>query len=313
MGQPRQIIPKGDRRWLQETDTLWRYVPLRTLFFYLDGQVFLPSLAKLRAEDPFECEFYEDIIWYNSGFDRRYRREAGSIHQWIDEKLCSDHERQFIEIQKTLPDAAAHVYREHYFDFIRRTRFAWCFFNSCLESVSMWNVYAKQCVAVQTTVGRLLKTLQNTKREFIYGSMTYVDYQNGPSGDFVPQGDVDSELIMRPFLLKRKEYESEHEVRFVTTAAERKRRGGLLLTGIDPTSWISSVRFWPGISPEEENALRRVVHTVMPKLDCAKSELFTATAERSIWFRDLLTAEENRADETWDSGQDGIPPLLKEV
>ena len=61
MPKPAQIFPESvTKRWLPDHAEIWRYVPLRTLFFYLNGLVFIPSVAKLRDGDPFEGEFYEN-------------------------------------------------------------------------------------------------------------------------------------------------------------------------------------------------------------------------------------------------------------
>jgi len=60
MPKPVQILPESaSKRWLPDYVEVWCYVPLRTLFFYLNGLVFIPSVAKLRAGDPFEGEFYD--------------------------------------------------------------------------------------------------------------------------------------------------------------------------------------------------------------------------------------------------------------
>jgi len=202
MSRPTQIFPEGDKRWLDDSAQLWRYVPLRTLFFYLNGLVFIPSVAKLRAGDPFEGEFYEDIAWFNTAFRDHYGDQAGAIDEWMFKELCSDQQRHFIEINKTYPNAKAEILRNCYFDLIRRTRFAWCWFHSYRESAPMWSAYGNQGVAVQSTVKKLNSVLEGAGRNFIYGKMTYVDYRSGVGGAFNPERKSDYPLLLRPFFLR---------------------------------------------------------------------------------------------------------------
>jgi len=78
MAKPKQIFTESDKRWLNDDAVIWRYVPLQTLFFYLNGLVFIPSVAKLRAGDPFEGEFYENIAWFNTAFGDHFGNQASA-------------------------------------------------------------------------------------------------------------------------------------------------------------------------------------------------------------------------------------------
>ena len=98
----------------------------------------------------------------------------------------------------------------------------------------MWSVYGNQGVAIKSTIGRIGAVFEKTGRDFIYGRMTYVDYQTGVSTEFNPEQKSDYRLLLRPFFLKRKEYESEQEVRFVTSGADISDRGGILLKELNP-------------------------------------------------------------------------------
>jgi hypothetical protein len=312
MPKPTQIFPESlQKRWLPDHAEVWRYVPLRTLFFYLNGLVFIPSVAKLRADDPFEGEFYEDIAWFNSAFSDHYGGEANAIEEWMLKELCSDHERQHIKINRNYPNAGAEVYRRQYFDFIRRTRFAWCWFQSYRESAAMWSVYGNQGVAIKSTVGKLSSVLEKTGREFIYGRMTYVDYRSGISTDFNPEHKSDYRLLLRPFFLKRREYESENEVRFVTSGVDREERGGILLKELLPQQWISEIRLWPGLTHDEEESIKKAVHHFVSDADCQKSDLFSGPDGPSE-LAEMITADlEQSADLSWAEGKDEIPQSLK--
>jgi hypothetical protein len=127
MAKPEQIVPQSVNRWLSDDAEIWRYVPLRTLFFYLNGLVFIPSVAKLRVGDPFEGEFYEDIAWFNAAFSDHFGNVANEIDNWMLKELGSDPEQRIVEINRNIPNganSAPTILRKHYFEFVRRTRFA---------------------------------------------------------------------------------------------------------------------------------------------------------------------------------------------
>jgi hypothetical protein len=311
MPKPTQIYPESDKRYLHDYAEVWRYVPLRTLFFYLNGLVFIPSVAKLRAADPFEGEFYEDIAWFNTAFSDHYGNEANAMETWMLDKLCSDDERRYIKLNQTYPNAGAEVFRRHYFDFIRKTRFAWCWFHSYRESASMWSVYGNQGVAIKSTIGKICAVFEQTERDFIYGSMTYVDYGSGAMTEFNPERKSDYRLLLRPFFLKRKEYESEKEVRFVTSGSDRAERGGILLKDLKPQNWISAIRLWPGLTADEEKSIINAIHHFIPQVDCKKSDLFSGP-DSPPEFIEIMTSEiEQEVDSGWIHGKDGIPMPLK--
>jgi hypothetical protein len=308
MPKPKQIFPETDNRFLDEHIVIWRYVPLRTLFFYLNGLIFIPSVTKLSTGDPFEGNFYEDIAWFNEAFSKHYENQAQMIEDWIFKKFCSEQVQKTIEINRRSPNGsnfASQTLRMHYFDFIRQTRFAWCWFSSNHESAAMWSVYGNQGVAVKTTVGKLNALFEKTGLDFIYGQMTYVDYQSGVSTEFDPLRDTDYHLLLRPFFLKRKEYESEHEVRYVT-AGNYDERGGILLKDITPQDWISAIRLWPRLTSDEEHSLRKAIEQFMPNADCHKSDLLSSQVNLS----DMLRID-SAADSNWTQSQDGVPVSLK--
>ncbi len=311
MSKPTQIFQENDKRWLPDYAEVWRYVPLRTLFFYLNGLVFIPSVAKLRAGDPFEGEFYENVAWFNTAFRDQYGGEAEKMDQWILKFLCSDSERHYVEINKAYPGATDEVFRRHYFDFIRRTRFSWCWFHSYRESAAMWSAYGNQGVAIKSTIGKISSVFQKTGRDFIYGRMTYVDYKSGESVEFDPERKSDYPLLLRPFFLKRKEYESEQEVRFVTSGSDRSERGGILFKNLNPYDWISAIRLWPGLTADEEESIRKAIKHFIPQLDCEKSDLFSSPDSPSKFIGMILADSEQFADSSWTKGSDEIPSPLK--
>jgi hypothetical protein len=310
-----QVYAKEDERWLADGCSLWRYVPLKTLVFYLTGNIFIPAIETLRQEDPFEGKFLFDIVWFNTVMRQRYGDKSEDLDDWIHRQLCSDSERKQIELNKTYPNHAARIFENHYFSFLRKTRYAWCWFVSDSESAAMWNNYGKQGVAISTTVRRLCDLLEKTERDFEFGQMRYIRLIGGEAQDydFNPEEAKDARFLLKPHFLKRKEYESEKEVRFVTVAPERGRNSGIILEKISPNEWISDVRLWPGLKPVEEESLRQVVNHFAPGVPCACSDLFGAdrSSAKSVttFLRELNALNWTR----WKDDDDEIPSELKEL
>jgi len=305
MTQVAQIFQQGDELSLPLETIIWRYVPLHTLFFYLNGSVFIPSVAKLREKEPFEGDTYGDSAWLNSAFTRWYGEDVQNIEEWIFTNLCSDRDRHHIESNKTYPDAASIIFQKHYYEFLRRTRFAWCWFSSGYESAAMWSLYAHQGVAIRTTIEKLIGVIEKTDRAFIYGKMTYVDSRNPFDPRFNPERN--SDLLVRPFFLKRMEYQHENEIRFVT-ASTRDDSEGVVLRGIDPKEWISAIRLWPTATDEEEESIRKTVGYYLQECDCSRSAL-CSNSQSSL----CKTIASRAAQRIGISYNDGIPGSLKRL
>ena len=175
----------------------------------------------------------------------------------------------------------------------------------------MWKLYGNQGVAIKTTVGKLSALFETAGRDFIYGRMTYVDYGSGVSTEFDPLRESDYDLLLRPFFLKRKEFESEQEVRFVTAGNDPDERKGILLTNLTAKDWIFAIRLWPGLNAGEAVSILKAVEHFLPQVDCQKSELFSGPDGSLLELIDDVNASTGSAtDSGWTDG-DGIPALLK--
>ena len=309
MAEPKQILVENEA--LLNNDTvIWRYVPLHELFFYLNGLVFIPSIAKLQDTDPFEGNFYEHITWFNKACSDHFGKDSSEIDEWMLNNFCCKAEQDIIGInRKQGMNVAPDYLKKRYFDFVSRTRFAWCWFQSNHEDAAMWSNYGRRGVAIKSTVGKLSKLCEETNRDFIFGKITYVDYQHGPSVEFDPLRDAN--LLLRPFLLKRLEYKSEQEVRFVTAANRREEGGGIILRNLNPQDWISAIRLWPELTTDQADCLRTTVQRFIPKADCQKSDLFSGPNDSSDLLQMMKSNLESAADSEWTTGQDGIPMPLK--
>lgn len=293
---------------LQDDTALWRYVRLKTLLFHLDGLVFLPSLAKLAECDPFEAQFLLETRWYNGASREVFADRRDQVEGWIREKRCSQSERAQIARSQDFPDYVAKICRVRLFEFIRKTRYAWCWFESSEESAAMWTIYASQGVAIRSSLVKIRKLLEGSGRDFLYGRMRYVGVHGGRVRNFDPMDPSNAPLLLRPYFLKRLEYGAEREVRFVTSGPEARGRDGLVLRGCDPKIWMEEVRLWPGLSLAETNVLQKLVKRVLPDVPCERSDLMHAGRDNWAELNEQLA---EIAFKQWGDQTDGIPPELK--
>lgn len=310
IGSSTQIYPQTHESWLRDDAWLWRYVPLKTLFLYLTGKIFVPAIETLRRDDPFEGEFHFSTVLFNGILQDRYGDRVINLQEWISDALYSAEEHKHIELNKKHPNITARIFEEQYFKFLRKTRYAWCWFQWDRESAAMWNTYGKHGVAVRTTVGKLNRILARTGRAFKYGQMRYIPLTQGKARDseFKRSNAHDAAFLLMPHFLKRKEYESEKEVRFVTSAPDCENNLGLLFEAGDPVDWISKISLWPGLKPVEEAALKEVVAQLSAKTPCACSDLFgrkRSSHFRQRWDKMIWTQ--------WRNDGDGIPTELKQL
>ena len=177
-------------------------------------------------------------------------------------------------------------------------------------------IYGKQGVAITSTVEKICKILTPTEWDFEFARLRYIRFVLGEMQDFDfnPEDPDDSRFLLKPHFLKKKEYETETEVRFVTAAPDRGIGAGLSLDGMSPSEWIDDIRLWPGLKPTEEEAVKRVVHHFAPSVSCACSDLFGADRFSPDSFTAKYFQELNALTwKQWKNGEDGIPSELKQL
>lgn len=309
--RPLHLVPEEP---LTDSTKLWRYVPLRTLFLYLSGKLFIPSVETLRKGDPFEAQFYLGdrlhafstalVAWYGSW---------EPVLKWIFESRLKDWQQRAVRPDPAgLIDYNQSFFERAYFEFMRATRYAWCWFAPAIEweSAAMWNIYGKDGAAVITTVSRLRDVLGRTSHDFEFGRMRYVHAdETGIVVNTYP-GSIrdDPEAILRPHFLKRAEYQSEQEVRFVTADCERGS-GGISID-LPPQEWIEKIWLWPGLSSSETTALQEIISTRLFRVPCNRSGMLKSAPDEEMAARIAEFVET-----PWRAGDDadGIPSELKRL
>ena len=239
----------------------WRYVRLSTLFLYLSGRAYIPSIKALQERDPTEGLEILDHIWAMTGFTSAEHDELG---HWAYEHCLPDGEKITWNINFTYPGANQKVFLSHYYKALEESRYAWCWFRSKHESAAMWQIYGRRGVAIQTTVAGLSVALSRSGRPWLVSGIKYLDRNQDPAFT-VGRGDEKmAPYARRPFLVKGVEYQHELEVRLITV--DTNGRAGILLDGLGPGEWIKQIVFWPGFPEREAEALVAAVGKVAPGL-----------------------------------------------
>lgn len=164
---------------------IWRYMDLVKLIALLkDNALYFPRADTLG--DPFEGSYSQPTV--------DAMREA------------------FIQADVTMPEEALeNTLRMMYEDAPRnsaRMTYVSCWHVSDYESAAMWAYYVQHGigVAIRSSVQRLIGGLKDTPDMVHIGLVHYVDYQKV----VIPGGNV-----FWPFLMKRRSFEHEHELRAI--------------------------------------------------------------------------------------------------
>jgi hypothetical protein len=128
---------------------------------------------------------------------------------------------------------------------------------------------------------------------------------------FNPHDNFDSSFLLRPYFIKRDEYKSENEVRFVTSAPDKGFISGITLENINPNDWMKEICFWPGLREPEEKSLRQLITPILPNVPCYCSDLFGAEKTSNGFIRSVSDHFDELFFKNWKDGSDDIPPELK--
>ena len=141
------------------------------------------------------------------------------------------------------------------------------------ESFAMWQIFTQNTegLAIQTTIGRLKKALEQEKRtEQFIGEVNYIDYKK----EFIPFDDH-----FFPFLFKRKSFQYEREIRIISDMSKKEMRiDNGLKVDVDLDELIEKIY----IHPKSENWYKNLVIQLVDQLG------FTFNIEKSDLESDIL-------------------------
>jgi hypothetical protein len=185
---------------LPDTDTLWRYMKISTLFMLLEGNAFFPSVATLRADDKLEGVLVPDATLLLTNLEHIAADKMNELLEWLEKEMdeasgkrpetaCEDASRRTIFLAKRFIEELA------------KRRAVWCWFRSLNESAAMWSVYGAGGVAVRTSIAGLKSALPE-QQDFLISPIKYVVRQMRQStSNFDAEALENQDLIHRPHLI----------------------------------------------------------------------------------------------------------------
>jgi hypothetical protein len=156
---------------------IWRYISIPQLISILDKESLWFSRTDL-LKDTFEGSISEVDVR-----NRTVSGEGSDIPAEFWEELARLNENQ------------------------RKVVFVNCWYINKYESVSMWNSYGDQGVAIRSTIDDFVDCFDATRYGIAVGKVKYIDY----TGDA-----FSSKGLYSPYFHKRQNYESERELRAAT-------------------------------------------------------------------------------------------------
>jgi hypothetical protein len=201
---------------LSDKTPIVRYVQLSTLFLYLSGRAFIPSLELLHSKEEFE-----GIGGVASVHPKKFQEALASLLEKNKDFLPARPEfaptHPAPDVPKELLDFGLHLRR--WTGELAKRRAVWCWNLFESESNAMWQLYGSRGVAVKSTVGHLKKALANSG--CVRRVIAPVRY--GPPPD-LELAAVNFKLqnkatwpswFKRPDVFKIPPYRYEQEIRFV--------------------------------------------------------------------------------------------------
>jgi hypothetical protein len=231
-----RTVPNSDE--LPDDAELWRYMRLSTLLMLLRGKVFVPTIEELRSVDPFEAKMR--CLKTHTNFGNLPKDD----HEWLMVH-AQDYERKIIEHPDAEVRQKVETLRCVWDRELARRRTIWCWHNASIESMALWNIYAKEGVAVKTTPARIKKAFDPFFVDTaLIAPVSYTDDPTQESGDH---------HFMRPYLFKRRCYHHEREVRVIFPRIPSGNR----LLPLNAKTLVSEVRISPFIPRSEAIEIRQ--------------------------------------------------------
>jgi hypothetical protein len=209
----------------KDSQQIWRYMDFAKFVSMLeDGTLFFSNLAQL--DDPLEgYPTKRTIEQFNNRVSHKQVPGVGDMNRSIKDSIKKFRKHTYVS--------------------------CWCM--NDYESPAMWKVYSKngEGVAIQSTVGRLKKSLEQAKinfriDDFFIGEVKYLDEKD--------EGPMDGTISLATH--KRKSFEHEKEVR-VIILDKRNTKGVCLSVDIDIL--IEKVFVSPSYKKWEYNLLKKLI------------------------------------------------------
>ena len=206
--------------------------PEKKIWRYLSIDKFMSMLSSNNLHIP-NVSLFNDR--YEGMLSDKSKEEAQKVLLVNQNKLIKQDEKFNEEIQYIASQNEQYksmLLKNHYSFHTLYRYFSWyfmfcsCWFQRDKESYLMWSQYGDNAyptsVAIQTTVGNLIKSLKPAQYDIHIGKVDYIDYENNHIKGYekITTVDLDTsdnvlKLFYAPIMHKREEYRDEDEVRAI--------------------------------------------------------------------------------------------------
>lgn len=273
------------------------------------NKVFVPSLRKLQEADPKEMR----VSQHSDAAMDRFRHSAlfHGARKWLKTRSSrrpnADRNDQHMEDLSLI---------EEWIQQLSVRRYAWCWFSpskpppSWPESVAMWSLYARNGVAIKTTLEQITTAFREQDLTEVLVAEVEYSIQAGPKCLL-----ADQEYAKRPFLFKSASYGYEKEVRLLLQINAGAPASGMKVD-VDAKTLLEGgkVIISPFVVPDEQQALIETAERLVPE---GTTVTFRASSELAPGADDPtysldLNDEIDRLSEPFCQ-EPGMPELLREL
>lgn len=209
--------------------SLLRYMPIWKFADLVSGRAWFSSIAQFR--DPQNDLLEADPM---NLFVHSPAHTVGNldVQQLLPEaiKHASDGDRRMLEKFKAENINCTSTLFGLFHEYIYQARAAWCWYGTERESALMWKVFAKDGIAIQTSLEALLECLP-AAQTFELGAIRYHTIRQAQQTSY--NFEKDPKMLARPYFLKCDGFQDEHEVRVVTNCPIGEEGIGVCIGGVD--------------------------------------------------------------------------------
>jgi hypothetical protein len=260
-----RIVSPKNTTPLEDGTPLVRYIKIPRLLSFLQDELVFTQIDKLRGiNDPQEGREIADPVVIDTLI------EEYSIHtgEWTDFVEQCPEVKALLGPKPQVGPYPPYVVAQAFHSFIRKRRAVSCWFSNSYESSAMWAAYSAE-VAICMELKGLCDALEGAP-EIIAAAVRYRDREKNPIT--LDNYERFPHIGLRPFLVKGREFQHEHEIRFVTRCP----------VGFEGPTIVKA----PGLS----RAIKRVIISpYLPKPD---------TVQLKKLVEDLLHKAQSRSSET---------------
>jgi hypothetical protein len=251
------IFENDVKKRLPDDPVIFRYMRLSAFVMLLEGEVFVPTISKLQSNDPLESKlplnsyrYCEDFIASLSPTDR----------SWLEKKV----EPGFENLVQSGAEKGPRYLTEAWVTELSKRRCAWCWYHGTSQSMSQWQIYGREGVAVRSSLESLRRAIKSALEKTSCGKVQYFAVGR-PHGEYFSGRPRQA---LPPYYFKEIAYKHEEEVRFVVAlnADNYDSSAGGVILELDPAKLIEEVIITPHMHRDEAKALTKFVQDKLPNL-----------------------------------------------